>query len=67
VVKKNIANNPDATKNMATFAARMVRSRKMLSRTSGSIERRSMSRNVASSAIAIPPTPIVWSDAQPFS
>ena len=67
MLKKNIAKSPAATKSIATFAARTVRTRKMLSRTSGSIERRSMTTKAASSASAIPPTTSVWSDPQPFS
>ena len=39
----------------------------MLSRTSGSIERRSITTKAASNATAIPPTPSVCSDPQPFS
>ena len=67
VLKKNIAKSPAATRNIATLAARTVRTRKMLSRTSGSAERRSMKTKATSSASAIPPTPSVCSEPQPFS
>ena len=67
MLKKNIAKSPAATRNITTFAARTVRTRKMLRRTSGSAERRSMTTNATSSAMASAKNPPVCSDVQPFS
>ena len=67
MLKKNIANSPDATRNMTTFAARIVRTLKMLSRTSGSVERRSMTTKAANRANARAPNPRVCAEPQPLS
>ena len=45
MLKKNIANSPEATRNMAMFAAVSERTRKIESRTSGAFERSSITTN----------------------
>ena len=66
VLKKNIAKRPEATTSMTTFAARSVRTSKMLRRTSGSGERRSITTNDARRTTASARKPSVCADAQPF-
>ena len=67
VLKKNIANSPDATRNMDTFAARSERTAKMDSRTSGAFERRSITTKATCSTAASANSPIVRADVQPCS
>ena len=67
VLKKNIAKRPEATSSMTTFAARSVRTLKMLSRTSGSGERRSIITKAVRMTTASARKPTVCADPQPFS
>src|SRR5205814_8817635 len=65
VMKKNIANIPDATRNIVRFAVRSERVLKIDRRTSGSFERISMKTNDTSSASAARKRPIVVVEPQP--
>ena len=66
MLKKNIAKRPAATTSMTTFAARRVRTLKMLRRTSGSGERRSITTKAARRTTASVRKPSVCADPQPF-
>ena len=66
VLKKNMANTPDATRNMTTFAVNSERIRKIESRTSGAAERCSISTKAVSRTTATAKKPIVVADVQPF-
>ena len=65
-MKKNIANIPDMTKSITTFAVASERTRKIESRTSGAFARSSIATNAASSAAARTNVPIVCAEPQPF-
>ena len=67
VLKKNIANNPDMTRNMVMFAALSERIRKIESRTSGAFDRNSMTTNATSSTAASANNSIVRVDVHPCS
>ena len=56
---------PPATRIIAVFAPEIVRDRKMPMRISGAVERRSMTTNSASSAIASAASASVRSSPQP--
>jgi hypothetical protein len=59
VLKKNIANIPDATRRITTFAVNSERTRKIDSRTSGAFERCSITTNDASNTAERAKKPIV--------
>ena len=65
VLKKNIANMPEAANSITTFAVSSERTRKIESRTSGAFERSSITTNAVSSATATRKKPTVFADPQP--
>ena len=67
VLKKNIANRPAATTNIATFAPRTVLTAKIERRTSGSAERRSIRTKATSSTAARARKPSTSPEPQPSS
>ena len=67
VLKKNIANMPAATTNIATFAPRTVRTEKIERRTSGSTERRSIRTKATSRTTASAMNPSTSAEPHPDS
>ena len=65
MLKKNIANRPDATRNMTTFAVSSERTRKIESRTSGSFARSSIRTKETSRTAESAKKPIVTVEPQP--
>ncbi len=66
-MKKNIANRPEATRNIVVFAVSSERTRKIESRTSGAFERCSIRTKLTSRIAERTNVAIVSADVQPFS
>ena len=67
MLKKNIANRPAATTNIATFPARTVFTAKIERRTSGSVERLSITTKAMSRTTARPRNPSTSAEPHPAS
>ena len=65
MLKKNIANRPEATRNITELATESERTRKIDSRTSGATARRSSRTNTVSKTKATAKRPSVVDDVQP--
>ena len=67
MLKKNVANRPEATRNIETFAAVSERVRKIESRTSGAFARSSIRTKATRRITASANVPSVRAEVQPCS